>query len=73
MEDIIMLSTEWDLNLALQVREEEGFEEGIQKGLQKGIGLGVKKRDMELLDLINQGYTLEQLKEQLTATIENAP
>jgi flagellar biosynthesis/type III secretory pathway protein FliH len=85
MEDVIMLSTEWDWNLALEVAKEESFEEGIEKGLQKGIqkglqkglaegiGLGVKKDRMELLDLINQGYTLEQLKERLTASVENVP
>jgi flagellar biosynthesis/type III secretory pathway protein FliH len=80
MEDIIMLSTEWDWNLALQVRKEEGFEEGlekgIQKGIEKGIGLGVKKRDAEILALMNQAKNLEDfmyLKEQLQTSIENAP
>jgi hypothetical protein len=39
MEDIIMLSTEWDWNLALQVCGEEEFEEDEHKETDGDIGV----------------------------------
>jgi flagellar biosynthesis/type III secretory pathway protein FliH len=66
------------MNLALEVCKEESFEEGLQMGLQKGLEKGLQKglqtgletgkkeRDVELLDLINKGYSLEQIKDTLT-------
>jgi hypothetical protein len=64
-EDIMMLSTEWDINLALEVCKEENYEKGLATGIKEG-----KKEDqMEILDLINQGYTLEQLKERLASRL----
>jgi flagellar biosynthesis/type III secretory pathway protein FliH len=52
---------------------EKGNEQGIEKGIEQGISLGVKKSQTELLELMDQGYTLEQLREQLIATIGTAP
>jgi hypothetical protein len=49
-----MLTTEWDWDLALAVREEEGREEGRKEGHE------------EIFDLLEQGYTLEQIKTRLT-------
>jgi hypothetical protein len=46
-----MLTTEWNWDIALAVREEEGREEGYE----------------EVFDLLEQGYTLEEIKARLGA------
>jgi len=51
-----MLFDEWKLEDALVVEREEGIEEGREN------------RDVEILDLINSGYTLEDLKRTLTTS-----
>ena len=38
-----MLVAEWDMETALEVREEEGFERGIGIGIERGIGIGVER------------------------------
>jgi len=55
-EEINMLASEWDMETALEVREEEGFERGVEK----------ERR--ELLALLDKGYTLEDLRRELTRT-----
>jgi len=54
-----VFEAEWDQDLALEVRWEEGREDGIEEGM--------KKRDKQLLALIEQGYTVEDLKRELSA------
>jgi flagellar biosynthesis/type III secretory pathway protein FliH len=65
-----MLLTEWNWDDALAVRWEEGREEGLEKGLERGreegLEKGRKKRDGELLTLIEKGYSVEQLRNVLT-------
>jgi len=58
-EDMSIFEGEWDQDTALEVRWEEGIEEGIEKGIEK--------RDRQLLALIEQGYTVEDLKRELSA------
>jgi len=58
-EDMNVFEAEWDQDLALEVRWEEGREDGIEEGM--------KKRDKQLLALIEQGYTVEDLKRELSA------
>jgi hypothetical protein len=53
-----MLLTEWDWDVAKEVWQEEAMEKGMEKG---------RKEDRhQILEMINQGYTMEQLKEKLT-------
>jgi len=54
-EELHMLSMEWDLDTALEVREEEGFEKGQ------------RARDLELLALIHQGHTPEDIVKEIVA------
>jgi len=64
-EDMSVFDIEWDHDTALEVRWEEGREDGIEKGLEKGI----EKRDRQLLALIDQGYTVEDIKRELSARV----
>jgi len=63
-EVINMLFNEWNLEDALVVEREEGREEGIGIGVIKGR----ERRDVEILNLINSGYSLEDLKKTLTTS-----
>ncbi|GHU83679.1 hypothetical protein FACS189468_9000 [Spirochaetia bacterium] len=56
-EVINMLMTEWNWDTALAVRWEEGREEGREEG---------EKKVRELVDLVRQGYTAEQIEAQLS-------
>jgi len=40
-EELNMLANEWDMETALEVREEEGFERGREEGREEGMGIGV--------------------------------
>ena len=60
-EDMSVFDIEWDHDTALEVRWEEGREEGIEEGMEQ--------RDRHLLALIEQGYTMEDLKKELSARV----
>jgi flagellar biosynthesis/type III secretory pathway protein FliH len=45
---------------------EQGREEGIKKGREEGIEEGIEEDRKQVLELIEQGYTTEQLKAKLT-------
>jgi len=53
-EEINMLANEWDMQTALEVREEEGFERGVGKG---------RKESMETVavNALAEGFTPEQI------------
>jgi hypothetical protein len=61
-EVINMLFTEWNWDDAKAVWQEEAREDGLEKGFEKGR----KKRDGELLALIEKGYSVDQLRGVLT-------
>ncbi|MDR2534494.1 MAG: hypothetical protein LBD29_00500 [Treponema sp.] len=44
---------------------------GKEKAVKAGSGFGIKRDRSELLELINQGYTLEQLKPILNSGLHN--
>ena len=72
-----MLLEEWNLDDALAVEREEGKEDGIaigiEKGMEKGreegrvegLEMGLEKGREEVLKLIRQGYTTEQIEAKL--------
>jgi hypothetical protein len=70
-----MLLDEWNLDEAKEVWWEEGWEEGLEKGLEQGRKQGLEKgREQgweQFLELINQGYTIEQLKAKLTGNSQD--
>ena len=75
-EVINMLFAEWNQEEALAVRYKEGMEAGVNRGRQEGrnegrqegMGIGVEKKRQELLALLDKGYTLEDLRRELTRT-----
>jgi hypothetical protein len=48
-----MFEGEWDMDMALRVRGEEGWEEGWKEGLE------------EVLELVEQGYNAQQIRDML--------
>jgi len=56
-EEVNMIGNEWDMTTALEVEREEGYEKGRMEERQ------------ELLELLNKGYTLEAIKEELERPI----
>jgi len=57
-EDMSVFDIEWDHDTALEVRWEEGLEEGMERGQEE--------KGKQLLALIDQGYTIEDLKRELS-------
>jgi ATP/maltotriose-dependent transcriptional regulator MalT len=55
-----MLATEWNLEDALRVREEEGERRGEQRGRQE--------KEREILKLFDTGYSAEEIRERLKAS-----
>ncbi|MHC6204724.1 hypothetical protein ACYULU_16215, partial [Breznakiellaceae bacterium SP9] len=70
-EEVNMLTTEWDLDTALAVRWEEGWEDGIEKGREEGreegIEEGIEIGTDRVLELVDKGYSSEQIKAMLSA------
>jgi hypothetical protein len=64
-----MLEGELDMDLALKIRGEEGWEEGLAegeaKGEAKGLVKGLVKGQFEVLDLMEQGYSAQQIRDML--------
>ncbi|MDR1148124.1 MAG: hypothetical protein LBK66_05780, partial [Spirochaetaceae bacterium] len=56
-EEVNMLATEWKLEDALRVREEESLQKGRQEGIQEG--------QQEILKLFDAGYSAEEIRERL--------
>jgi hypothetical protein len=52
-----MLMTEWKLEDALVVEREEGREEGREN------------RNVEILELLNAGYSIDELKKKLSTSV----
>jgi len=47
------LVAEWNIETALEVHEEEGFEQGVEIGEKRGVAMGHKAT----LEMIDKGYT----------------
>ena len=56
-----MLTAEWNLDDAKQVWFEDGMEEGHKEGHKEGR----KEERQYILDLMNQGLSLEEIKQRL--------
>jgi len=56
-EVINMLLTDWNMEDALRVREQEGMQRGMQKGMQ------------EILEHINRGLSLSEIKNMLSSSL----
>ncbi|MDR3237866.1 MAG: hypothetical protein LBT84_05115, partial [Spirochaetia bacterium] len=68
-EVIDMLATEWKFEEALEVAKEEGLEEGIEigeaRGEARGEAKGKAEGKAEVLDLMEQGYSIDEIKAKL--------
>ena len=62
-----MLFTEFNMDDALAISREEGIEEGIERGVE----MGLENKTRELLELIQQGFTLEEIENKLKETIRH--
>ncbi|MDR0561983.1 MAG: hypothetical protein LBG73_04775, partial [Spirochaetaceae bacterium] len=75
-EVLNMFTMEFDINVAEQVWKEEALEKGREMGRAEGRREGEERGRQagrsEILELINQGCTLEQLKERLASGAGNA-
>jgi predicted transposase/invertase (TIGR01784 family) len=60
-EVLSMLYTEWNMEDALAVRYEEGREEGHEEGREEGR----EEERAEFLDMLNQGLSIEEIKQRL--------
>ncbi|MDR1257411.1 MAG: hypothetical protein LBJ86_06660 [Spirochaetaceae bacterium] len=57
-EEVNMLATEWNMEDALRVREEEGIQRGIQRGIQIGEQMGIRETARSLKSL---GIAMEHI------------
>jgi hypothetical protein len=64
-EEVNMLASEWKLEDALRIREEEGMQKGIQQGRQEGMQQGRQEEKLEILKLFDAGYSTEDIRERL--------
>jgi len=64
-EVLNMLLTEWNQDEAVEFAREEGREEGLEEGLEKGREETRKEDRKYFLELLNQGLTIEEIKERL--------
>ena len=58
-EEINMLANEWNMETALEVREEEGFERGVEMGRMEGMERGMEKT---ALNALAEGLPLEVIR-----------
>jgi flagellar biosynthesis/type III secretory pathway protein FliH len=62
-----MLLKEWDWDVAKEVWQEEAMEKGREEGMEKGM----EKGRNQILELMEQGYTTEQIKAKLTEVFQD--
>jgi len=60
--------TDWNLDDAKEVWQEEAREEAREKAHAEGIEIGQENRDKFVLDLIDQGLSADEIKTRLTQT-----
>jgi len=57
-----MLANEWDMETALEVSREEGFEKGVGVGMEKGMGIGMEKGvETVAVNALAEGLSFEQV------------
>jgi hypothetical protein len=79
-EEVFMLTREWNLEDAKKVWREEALEEGEARGVKIGVKIGEERgeqrgevRGQELvLNLMEQGYSVEEIKRQLNRPSEQS-
>jgi len=64
-----MIFTEWNWDDALEVAREEGREDGLEEGLEKGL----EKGRQYFLEMIDQGLSIEEIKQRLNQETLHAP
>ena len=75
-----MLLTEWNTEDAIAFAREEGREEGWEKGrkegreegMEKGREEGISEERQSFLELINQGLSIEELKQHLSVQLPSS-
>jgi flagellar biosynthesis/type III secretory pathway protein FliH len=60
-----MIFTEWNWDDALEVAREEGHEDGFEEGFEKS--------RQYFLEMINQGLSIEEIKQRLTKETPKCP
>ena len=60
-----MIFTKWNWDDALEVAREEGREDGLEEGRQEGRQEGRKESWQYFSELLNQGLTIEEIKQRL--------
>ena len=65
-----MLFTEWNMDEALAVSKEEGFEDGREEGIKEGELLGEQRKQQELICQFSKINTPEQIAEVLQKPVE---
>jgi hypothetical protein len=60
LEEVNMLATEWNMEGALRVREEEGEQRGEQR------------KATEVLKLFDAGYSMDEVRERLKAGVTHS-
>ena len=66
-----MLTTEFDLDEYTEVIRMEALEEGIKKGKNEGIEEGKEEIQNYILDLIEQGFSREEIKKKIEELSKN--
>ena len=64
-EVLNMILTEWNTEDAIAFAREEGREEGLERGFEKGRERGLEKGREEVMELLAQGLTAEEIKVRL--------
>jgi flagellar biosynthesis/type III secretory pathway protein FliH len=62
-----MLLTEWNIDDAKEVWQEEAWEDGWESGMEKGMEKGREEGQKNILELVRQGYTAEQIEVMLAS------
>ena len=66
-----MLVSELDINLALEVREEEGFERGLEMGVERGREEGLERGKAETaMKLLKKGFDVPAVAELVDMSVE---
>jgi len=70
-EEANMLVSELDMNLALEVREEEGFERGMERGREEGVEMGLEKGKAETaIEMLRDGFNADKVAQYVKMPVE---